>query len=281
MNSILKEKGDEILYVTSELLESIERCIQYIRSNKKSDLKDENIILLLVKKFDFSIKKFEEIYEDSTISLEFRELIGGLVHSISSDIGIIKYTLLEEDENDLRVKKYNRLLRCIKQCEVVLNNLRSILLEGKSAPTEVDMKEVLDDVITLFEYRIPSNVKLITEISSKLPKLIIDKSQIEQVLVNIINNAIGAMSDGGELSVKVKKKRARLNIEISDTGIGIPKENLDNVFKLHFSTKKKGFGLGLYLTKRIIESHNGSVSLKSQEGKGTTISINLPIGEDN
>lgn len=82
-------------------------------------------------------------------------------------------------------------------------------------------------------------------------------------------------------SIKAKKKGTNLNIEVSDTGVGMPKENLDNVFELYFSTKKKGVGLGLYLTKRIVERHNGNVSIKSQEGKGTTLSINLPIGKDN
>lgn len=283
------EKGFDF---ESELLQSIEKCFQHINLKKENLIKAENIELK--RKLDFLTKEYDRLKQTSqqrikehpesmTLS-EFGNMIAGIIHSLSNEIGIINSTsegLLDKKVKDEpNIEKYKRLLRSAKYCNVLLNNLRDLLLEGKPAPTEVDIKKVLNDVITLIEYRIPSNVKLITEITPELPKLIIDKSQIEQVLVNVINNAIEAMPKGGELSIKVKKKGANLNIEISDTGVGISKKNLNNVFKLYFSTKKKGFGLGLYLTKRIVEWHNGNISIKSQEGKGTAISINLPIGKE-
>lgn len=276
------------------LLLVVKRCIQEINLKKEGNLlQTENIELK--RKLDFFEKEYDKLkqtpqqklkeHPDSITLSEFGDMIAGITHSLTTEIGIISSTsegLLDEKvADDRNIKKLGRLSRSAKYCNVLLNNLTSLLLEGKPSPTETDIRQVLDDVITLFEYRIPSNVKLITEFSHKLPKLIIDKGQFEQILVNTINNAIEAMPKGGRLSIKAKKKGTNLNIEVSDTGVGMPKENLDNVFELYFSTKKKGVGLGLYLTKRIVERHNGNVSIKSQEGKGTTLSINLPIGKDN
>lgn len=275
-----------------ELLKITETCLEYIDLKKKDPLKAENFILKwkldrITEEYKRLIQKSQERVKDHSDSMtlsEFGNIIAGITHSLTNEIGIINSTaeglLNKKVKEDSNIKRYKRLLRSAKYCNILLNNLRSILLEGKLTPTKVDIKKVLLDVITLFEYRIPSNIKLITEISPNLPRLIIDKSQIEQVLVNTITNAIEAMPEGGELSIKVKKRKPNLNIKISDTGVGIPKENLKNVFELYFSTKKKGSGLGLYLTKRIIEHYNGKVSIKSEEGKGTTIIINLPIGKE-
>ncbi|MEW6607874.1 MAG: ATP-binding protein [bacterium] len=275
-----------------ELVKSIEECVQHINLKKRDSLKAENIGLK--RKVDFLTKQYDRLKQTSqqrikdhpesmTLS-EFGDIIAGITHSLTTEIGIINSTsegLLDKKvEDDSNIKKYKRLSRSAKYCNVLLNNLRGLLLEGKPTPTETDIKKVLDDIISLFEYRIPSNVKLTIDIGPELPKLIIDKNQIEQVLVNVINNGIEAMPEGGELLIKAEKKGTNLNIEISDTGVGIPKGNLDNVFELYFSTKKRGAGLGLYLTKRIVERHNGSISVKTQEGKGTTMIISFPIAEE-
>lgn len=280
---------DKMLYI-------IEKCFAHINQKlyfkKSNPLKVENTELkrkldLLSKKYNslskLSQEKIKEHPDSMTLS-EYGDLVAGITHSLTTEIGIINSTLKslldEKGEDDLDIKRYKRLSRSAKYSNVLLNNLRYSLLEGKPSPEKSDIKELFDEIIYLFEYRIPSNVKLITEISPNLPELVCDKNQIEQALVNTINNAMEAMPEGGELSIKAKTKKSDLHIEISDTGVGIPKKNLKNVFKINFSTKKTGFGLGLYLTKRIVEQHNGNVSLKSQEGKGTTIIIGLPINNE-
>ena len=298
-NLELKKKVDILFaYLTKpyslyKVLQNIERCVKHINLKKENPLKVENIELkkkvdILTEIIDNRLKRasqqrIKDHPESMTLS-EFGELVAGITHSLTTEIGIINSTseglLAKKAEGYPDIKRYKRLLRSAKYSNVLLNNLRDLLLEGKQDLTSLDINEVLNDVFTLFEFRIPSNVKLKTEISSKLPKLIIDKGQIEQVLVNTINNALEAMPEGGELSIKAKKKKTNLYIEINDTGVGIPKKNLKKVFQLYFSTKKRGAGLGLYLTKRIVERYNGSISLKSQEGKGTIILINLPINEE-
>ena len=100
-----------------------------------------------------------------------------------------------------------------------------------------------------------------------------------QVLVNILLNAIQAMQDGGILGIRVDAQNGRFTVTISDTGKGIPNDILQKVFDPFFTTKGegKGTGLGLWVSQIIVEQHGGTISLSSQEGKGTTVEIHLPL----
>ena len=106
-----------------------------------------------------------------------------------------------------------------------------------------------------------------------------DPMQLRQVFLNLILNAIEAMPDGGTLGVKVvyDEKAKAIQIEISDTGKGIDRGMLDDVFKPFFTTKTKGAGLGLAITRRVVEQHGGVISVKSDPGKWTTFNVYLPL----
>ena len=104
--------------------------------------------------------------------------------------------------------------------------------------------------------------------------------QIRQILINMFINAAQAMLEGGTLTVETSKVKfeEKIQINISDTGIGIPRENLNKIFNPFFTTKKSmGTGLGLSISQSYINNHNGSISVRSEENKGTTIFIILPI----
>ena len=95
--------------------------------------------------------------------------------------------------------------------------------------------------------------------------------------MNLIINAEQAMENGGELMIRTSRNKKYLQIDITDTGLGIPKDLVDKIFQVYFSTKKTGTGLGLPTTKRIIEEHKGTISVQSEESKGTNFSVKLPI----
>jgi two-component system sensor histidine kinase AtoS len=111
-----------------------------------------------------------------------------------------------------------------------------------------------------------------------LPRLKFDPQQLKQVLINIIQNAIYSIKNGGLITIRTFRREDNFAaVEIEDTGIGIPDDVLQDMFNPFFTTKPNGSGLGLSITQRIIHAHGGKIDVKSQVGKGTTFSFVLPI----
>ena len=130
---------------------------------------------------------------------------------------------------------------------------------------------------------IPDNVKLNIEVPGNL-QVCVDPEQIEQVMINLILNAVQAMEDGGEIEVTAypQEDKGAFCFQIRDTGCGILEENIGKIFDPFFTTKEvgKGTGLGLSIVYGNIEQHGGKISVTSEQEKGTTISVFLPIMED-
>jgi signal transduction histidine kinase len=124
---------------------------------------------------------------------------------------------------------------------------------------------------------VPDTVAVITELGECLPPLMADPDQIGQVFINLIVNAAQAMSDGGKLKIATKAEDGFIVTEFKDNGCGIPDENLGRLFEPLFTTKVKGIGLGLAVSKQLVEAHKGIIEVESQVGKGTTFRIRLPI----
>ena len=125
---------------------------------------------------------------------------------------------------------------------------------------------------------LPDNVKVFTKLGNGLSQIVADADQLRQVFINLISNAAQAMPEGGELLIRTTQSDDFVKVEFKDTGTGISPENLEKILQPMFSTKIKGVGLGLTISKRIIESHHGKIEVNSQVGQGTTFIITLPIG---
>jgi len=124
-------------------------------------------------------------------------------------------------------------------------------------------------------------ITLSTSFQASGIKVPMDTDKISQVLLNLYLNAIQAMENGGTLLVKTGfTKKGCLKIEISDNGIGIGKKDLPNIFEPYFSTKSVGTGLGLAIVHNIVRAHKGEIKVESRMGKGTTITLLLPVKED-
>ena len=115
------------------------------------------------------------------------------------------------------------------------------------------------------------------KLEADLPQVEIDPDQIRQVLVNLITNAVQAMPEGGRLTVSARVRRKSLEVTVTDTGAGIPQEVVGKIFDPLFTTKAKGIGLGLAVTRSVIENHKGSIGVSSKMGRGTTFTIELPL----
>ena len=118
-----------------------------------------------------------------------------------------------------------------------------------------------------------------SRLARQLPSTPIDATQIQQVLVNLIKNAMHAMTKGGTLTLQTGETPDGVWVSVADTGGGIPEEQINRIFDPFFTTKKKGTGLGLMIVQRIVRAHNGRIELESQVGRGTTFRIRLPLHE--
>src|ERR1700726_3108018 len=164
----------------------------------------------------------------------------------------------------------------------VINRLRSFYKKGKPPKREiVDIRAIVREMAALFRTEATRHsVTIHSEVDADTPKIVADRVQLQQVLMNLMLNAIEAMKEtGGELTL-----RARLNPEgqlvfsISDTGVGLPAESTERIFDAFHTTKPQGTGMGLAVTRSIVESHGGRVWATANEGPGATFHFTLPTG---
>jgi len=237
-------------------------------------------------------KKVEEALQRAEQMKLIGEWAAGLAHEIKNPLAGIKVSV-EVLLEDLNISADDRaiVLRAvgeIQRIEALLKSLLSFAKPPKLQLTVVDMNDLLDQTID-FSLRHPllsSDPSIELNVSKDLdkhtPVMPADPIQLQQVFLNLLFNAIEAMPDGGVLGIKsfYDQNANTITIEISDTGQGIDKDIIDDVFKPFFTTKSKGTGLGLAITRRIVEDHNGVISVTSDPGKGTVFKILLNIKED-
>jgi PAS domain S-box-containing protein len=144
----------------------------------------------------------------------------------------------------------------------------------------VSLNDIARETIELLRPEIENRGQTIEDkLGRQLPSAPLDPAQIKQVLVNLVKNAMQAMSKGGELTVQTGSGADGVWISIADTGCGIPQDQLNRIFEPFFTTKKKGSGLGLMIVQRIVREHGGLIKIESHVGQGTTFRIWLPLHE--
>ena len=142
-----------------------------------------------------------------------------------------------------------------------------------------NIHRILDDVFALFHARMEQNgISLRRGYADNVPLLSLDAEKTKQALINIVQNSIEAMIDGGELSVSTELNNKRVVVRIGDSGAGIAEEDLDTVFEVFHTSKEKGTGLGLPISFHIIEMHGGTLEIESTAGAGTTCKMTFRIG---
>ncbi|HDP79911.1 MAG TPA: HAMP domain-containing protein [Spirochaetes bacterium] len=213
------------------------------------------------------------------------KLAAGIAHEINNPLtGVLTYSsiLLEElkdteHQEDLKII-VNETLRCRKIVREILNFARETRIEKEMT----DVNTIIQETLLILEKHIAfQNISIIKDFSPNLPPLNADVNQIKQVVNNLALNAADAMSGGGTLTISTQHDSVSNSITVAftDTGHGIPPENLDKIFDPFFSTKQtgKGTGLGLAVTYGIVQRHNGTITVNSKINKGTTFTIKLPL----
>jgi PAS domain S-box-containing protein len=157
-----------------------------------------------------------------------------------------------------------------------LNAIRPAAPQLKPASLNHVVEKTLELLKPELENR---NLHVKTRLARQIPLTPIDATQIQQVLVNLIKNAMQAMTTAGTLSIQTGEGSEAVWVSVTDTGGGIPEEQLNRIFEPFFTTKKKGTGLGLMIVQRIVRAHGGHIEVESQVGRGTTFRIWLPLHE--
>ena len=213
------------------------------------------------------------------------QLTAGIVHDVKNPLAAIQgmTDMLRKEPSlpgDVRQD-----ITMIHQSAVNATKIVTDLLKfARQAPPELksqDLRETLYAALYLNRYMIQkAKVKVITEISNLPIVSTYDAVQLEQVLINLIQNAVQAMPQGGYLKVALGRDNGAAKIVVIDTGVGIPPENLKRIFDPFYTTKKSGTGLGLSTSYGIIASHHGEFHVQSQVGRGTCFTILLPMGSE-
>jgi len=174
--------------------------------------------------------------------------------------------------------KISEMLGLIERNIEYSNNIITDLLEYsreiRLETRETSPKLILKEALSLVNF--PENIKVIDMTQSK-PKIKVDVERMQRVFVNIIKNAIDAMPQGGTLRITSKQSNSKLEFNLTDTGVGMTEEVLEELWTPLFTTKAKGMGLGLPICKRIVEAHEGKIFVKSKVNEGTTFTVAVPI----
>jgi signal transduction histidine kinase len=160
-----------------------------------------------------------------------------------------------------------------------MNQLLSFARRKPLQRAPVDLRQIIENSLEMFQERLERHqVHAYTHIDPDCSPVLADSDQMNQVLINLIMNAIHAMANGGSLRIALQQAEDMAKLTIADTGHGIRKDAVIKIFDPFFTTKEigKGTGLGLTVVKGIIEEHHGSITVESEEGKGTTFTIFLP-----
>jgi len=213
------------------------------------------------------------------------QLAGGVSHELRNPLATISnavyYLQMTLPDADQTTKEYLELIyQQVRSAAKIISDLLDFSRETTADREEVAVSQLVGDLLE--RHAPPDDVAATTHVPTDLPPVFIDARQIGQVLDNLVTNAYQAMPEGGTLTIKTsevsrKPPRSReVAISITDTGVGIPEGNLEKLFEPLFSTKPRGIGLGLAVSKIFIEANGGSIEVESEEGKGSTFTLILP-----
>jgi len=211
------------------------------------------------------------------------QLAGGVGHELRNPLGSIKnaaYFLkmaLEKPEPEVK-ETLEILNKEVATSEHIISSLLDFARPKPPTRHKMNINDLAQEVLS--HTNVPENIKIVSKLDKSLPQILADPEQLSQVFGNLILNAIQAMPDGGQLEIRsAVSPPVQVAISFADTGVGIPEDNLEKLFEPLFTTRAKGIGLGLAITKTLVGEHGGTIEVQSKLGKGSIFTVRLPIRE--
>ena len=235
----------------------------------------------LVEERTLALKELQETLIQKERLAVLGELAGGVGHELRNPLGVIsnaayylKETLSSDDKDTLEY--FNIIDSEVHIATQIISDLIDYAENKPGFPQRTNIHALIKEILD--QSPKPADIESMLVTDNNTPIVIVDPDQITMAIKHIIYNAFQAMPEGGKLNVEIKShpELKELLIKISDTGTGISSENIKKVFKPLFSTKMRGIGLGLAITKKLVEINNGKVDVLSKPGKGSTFTIYLP-----
>jgi len=216
------------------------------------------------------------------------EITASMAHEFNNPLGIVmgfaQDLLSETDPSSPQYQSLKIIDEETKRCQRIIQELLEFARPRSTELTLTDIKETVGKTLNLITNHLyKQKIEAATLVDENLPKISADPQQLEQVLVNLYLNAIGAMPEGGKLIVEANTEPVdgtdrMVVITVADTGFGIEKNDLPKIFQPFFTAKKgRGLGLGLPICQRIVKNHGGRIDVESQPGHGTTFKLYLPV----
>jgi PAS domain S-box-containing protein len=217
---------------------------------------------------------------------ELGTLASGMAHEIGTPMNVIlgraEY-LLDRVADEPVKKSLQTIVAQVERITRVMNQLLSFARRKPPQRGPLRLQEVIENSLEMFRERLANHkVHVDTQMmDADCPSVFADNDQMNQVLINLVMNAVHAMPQGGTLRVGLEREKDRVKLTVSDSGHGMPKEVVSKIFDPFFTTKEfgKGTGLGLTVVKGIIEEHHGTIAVESEEGVGSTFTVHLPLSE--
>ncbi|MGY2613524.1 ATP-binding protein [Bacillus pretiosus] len=224
-------------------------------------------------------KKTEELLNKSDTLAAIGQLAAGVAHEVRNPLTVIKgFIQLFQINKEDQEKYFDLMLSEIERIEAILQEFLSIAKTDEINTEQRNIYQIYNNVVSLMNTKaIMTNIQVELYADTKDISIECSENQLKQVFINILQNSIEAMPDGGKITIHIKEINDEgVIIHVIDEGIGIPEDRIKRLGEPFYSTKEKGTGIGLMLSYKIIESHQGNISIMSEVGVGTTVTIYLP-----
>lgn len=209
------------------------------------------------------------------------EFSAGIAHELNTplaNISLIAENLMDDVKDENITKELNKILAQVEVSARIVKELLAFSRKGRPTFEMVDLNMIINEVLESMQ--VVDRYNIILELDEALPLVKADPFQVQEVMINLMMNARDSMTEGGDMIIRTRFSERWIEVDVEDSGNGIPEEILEEIFNPFFTTKPhgQGVGLGLAICQRIMISHKGEIKVNSEPGKGSVFTIQLPRG---